>query len=357
MSLRTSSFALLVLALLGACVPAATPTLVSPPRAGADLSGIRAYLLEKIAAMEAAAADLQSSSSRYYELAEAFSFDYSALWAARPAETAQALVEAKSAWMIASPLYEQMEGIVAGVPSLSRYDVILDAGASGAEDPDNAAPYDLALSDGRLLERPGNLFGVLESALWGTESAFNALAADLDSSGALDFGESLPDAHVLVAAADALVAYSGELASSAQDWQPSESDAFTALVVMIPTMNEYFNSWKNSRFVSGPDSTQRDFVAISRLSDIQDILGGLQIVYQGVKPLVASADADQAARIEGSLADLKTYVSGIHAQETNGKRFSAEEADILGAEAQDRATALTGQIAQIAAQLEIKIEG
>ncbi len=345
---------LLLLALLTACAPAPVPA--APERASADLSGIKTYLLEKSAALNTSAAQLQTASDRYYELAAAANFDYTRL-AQSPTEATQVLADAKEAWLAASPLYEQMEGIVAGVPSLSDYDVILDAGPSGAEDPENAAPYDLTLPDGRVLERPGNVFGVLESALWGTFADYKAADADLDGSGALDFGEALPDANVLQAAADALVSYSGELASAAQIWQPSESEAFTALVVMIPTMNEYFNSWRASRFISGADSTQRDFVAISRLADILDILSSLQVVYAGVEPLAASVDSDQAAHIDQGLAGLKAFVAGIHTQETDGKRFSAEEADIMGAEAQNRATALAGQIAQLAAQLSIEIEG
>ena len=347
---------LLLLTLLTACAPAAAPGPAAPESAGADLSGIKTYLLEKTAALNASAAQLQAASGRYYDLAAAASFDYASL-AHNPAEASEVLADAKEAWLAASPLYEQMEGIVAGVPSLSDFDVILDAGASGAEDSENAAPYDLTLPDGRVLQRPGNVFGVLESTLWGTFADYKAADADLDGNGAQDFGEALPDANVLQAAADALVSYSGELASAAQAWQPSESEAFTALVVMIPTMNEYFNSWRASRFISGADSTQRDFVAISRLADILDILGSLQVVYAGVEPLATSVDSDQAAHIDQGLAELKAFVAGIHTEETDGKRFSAEEADIMGAEAQNRATALAGQIAQLAAQLNIEIEG
>ena len=42
----------------------------------------------------------------------------------------------------ANPAYEQMEGVVAGVPSLADYDVIIDAG-SDASDPENAVPFDV----------------------------------------------------------------------------------------------------------------------------------------------------------------------------------------------------------------------
>lgn len=353
MPYRIFLIALLLIPVLAACTRAATPPPPSSP--DADLEGIKTYLLDKTARLKASAAELQAHSQRYYDLAQAGHFDYAAL-ATHPGEVAPILMAAKSAWMAASPLYEQMEGIVAGVPLLSEYDLILDAGASGAQDPANAAPYDLTLPDGRILEKPGNLFGVLESALWGTEATFQAARADLDANGVLDFGESLPDANILKAAAGALLAYIGELETAARAWQPTESEAFTALVVMIPTMNEYFSSWKASRFVSGTASTQRDFVAISRLADIQDILGGLQVVYQGIQPLATGADPEQADQIGQALAGLKGFVSEVYNQEQNGRHFGPEEADILSAEAQNRATALAGQITQIAARLNIPLD-
>ena len=351
---------LFVTLLATACAPnpAAVVSTTAPAESRADLSGIKSYLLDKGEALGERSLALQEASNRYYALAVSAAFDYAALWAAQPAEVSAALQDAKTAWLAASPLYEQMEGIVAGVPSLSQYDVVLDAGASGAEDPENAAPFDLELPDGRVLAKPGNLFGILESALWGTEPEYTRteVEPDLDGNGAVDFGEALPDANVLKGAADLFQQFVTEMGAASQAWEPTESDSFTALVVMIPTMNEYFNSWKNSRFVAGDQFTQRDFVAISRLSDIQDILGSLQVVYQGVEPLVGTVSTDQADQIETSLADLKSFVAGVHSEESSGKRFSPEDADILGAEAQDRATALAGQIAQIAARLNIQIE-
>jgi hypothetical protein len=259
--------------------------------------------------------------------------------------------------MAASPLYEQMEGIVAGTPSLAEYDVILDAGTSAEEDPEGAVPFDLTLPDGRVLSKPGNLFGVLESTLWGTYDDFTTgIEADLDGSGTVDFGEKLPDANVLKAGADTLDQYTTELGAASSEWQPTQSDAFTALVVMVPTMSEYFNSWKNSRFIVGDASEQRDFVVISRLADIQNILGSLQIVYSEVRPLVESTDDAQATQIEQSLGDLKNFVADVYAKEQGGYQHTPEEADVLGAEAQNRATAIAGQVAQIAAKLNIKIE-
>ncbi len=127
------------------------------------------------------------------------------------------------------------------------------------------------------------------------------------------------------------------------------------LVVMTPTMSEYFASWRDSRFIAGADSTQRDFVAISRLADIQDILGGLQLVYAQLQPLAQGLDAEQAAQIAADLDNLQRFVAGVYADEQAGKRFGPEDADLLGDEAQNRATAITGQISQVAAELGIPL--
>src|SRR5688572_10084289 len=347
---------LILIFLTSACAGTQAPV-VEETASTTDLSGIKTYLLDKSSELTASSGALKEASDKYYTLAQSSEFDYQALWAGNSAEVSMVLNDAKSAWMKASPLYEQMEGIVAGTPSLAEYDVILDAGASGEEDPENAVPFDLTLPDGRVLPKPGNLFGVLESTLWGTYADFTTgIEADLDGNGTIDFGEKLPDANVLKAGADTLDKYVIELGAAASSWEPTESDAFTALVVMVPTMSEYFNSWKNSRFILGDASEQRDFVVISRLSDIQNILGSLQIVYGEVQPLVESADAAQATQIEQGLEELKAFVAEVHAKEQGGYQHTPEEADVLGAEAQNRATAIAGQVAQIAAKLNIKIE-
>jgi hypothetical protein len=323
---------------------------------GADLDAIKTYTLDKAAELQAAAADLLGAAQAYYDLAAAAEFDYEALWAAEPEAVSDAILAAKDAWIAASPLYEQMEGIVAGVPVLSVYDVILDAGVSAEEDPESATPYDLTLPDGTVLEQPGNVFGLLESTLWGTRAEFSSgLEADIDGSGAVDFGELLPDANMLLGTAQALDGFAAELITSAEEWQPTEADAFTALVVMVPTMSEYFESWKNSRFVAGEDSEQAEFVVISRLSDIQDILGGLQIVYENVSPLVVEQDAALHEQIDSGLTNLRDYVADLYTQELDGRQFSPEEADFFGSEAQDRAASITGQIAQVAGLLNIDL--
>lgn len=97
----------------------------------ADLTPIRQFLVSNAEALKSNTGALVAASQRYYALAETHKFDYVAVWADGKPEAIDALMAAQKAWRSASPGYEKIEGVVAGVPSLSQYDVILDAGTSG----------------------------------------------------------------------------------------------------------------------------------------------------------------------------------------------------------------------------------
>jgi hypothetical protein len=193
--------------------------------------------------------------------------------------------------------------------------------------------------------------------LWGTLVQYTAtgVRADLDGDGTSEFGEALPDAAVFKAAADAFVLYAVKLHESARAWKPTASDAFTAVVVMVPTMSEYFGQWKVSRFVLGNRAQGDAFNVVSRLSDIGDILGGLRVIYAGIRPAIASVDAAQAAQTKRELDSLWSFVSKLRRQEAAGRRFTPAQADTLGRTAQERATAIAGQVTQAAARLKVKI--
>ena len=193
--------------------------------------------------------------------------------------------------------------------------------------------------------------------LWGTKPEYTArgVKADLDGDGRVEFGESLPDAAVFKAAAAAFVLYAGKLDRSSRAWKPTASDAFTAVVVMVPTMSEYFGQWKVSRFVLGDRAKGDSFNVVSRLSDIGDILGGLRVIYAGIQPAIAKVDAQQAAQTKRELDSLWSFVSRLREQERSGRRFTPAQADSLGRTAQSRATAIAGQVTQAAARLKVKI--
>ena len=347
-----------IVAALALAVGAGTSTAASSaPTQSANLAPTKTYLLGHTTKLRRFTTSFRAQTNRYYALARATGFDYAALWRLEQASVRATLARSKSLWIEGNPYYERVEGVVAGTPSLALYDVILDAGSSAAEDPASAVPFDLKLADGRVLRKPGNLFNLTEGMLWGTlpQHTVRNVKVDLDGNGKREFGEVLPDATVLKAAADAFVLYAGKLDAAARAWRPTASDAFTAVVVMVPTMSEYFGQWKASRFVLGNRAKGNAFNVVSRLSDIGDILGGLRVIYAGIQPAIASVDRQQASQTKRELDSLWSFVAKLRAQEKAGRRFTPEQADTLGRTAQERATAIAGQVTQSAARLKVKI--
>jgi hypothetical protein len=327
-------------------------------QSSANLGPVKDYLTDHTEALSEQTAVLAEKGQDYYDLVESENFDYQAVLSKHRDEVRGLLEESQTAFRKANPDYEQMEGIVAGVVRLSKYDVILDAGSSAAEDPESAVPFDLKMANGKVLRKPGNFFFLLETSLWGTNEDFVAkgVKPDLDGDGRVEFGEALPDANFYVAASRDMKKYADELNEKAQDFEPTESDALSALVIMVPTMSEYFEAWKNSRFVAGAKAKEEGFVAASRLQDITDILGGLVLTYDGMEPVVRKADPQQATQTGESLKALHEMAAELRDKERAGRRFTPEEADTLGGRAQDQAEAIAGQITQAAAKLDIKIE-
>jgi small-conductance mechanosensitive channel len=125
---------------------------------------------------------------------------------------------------------------------------------------------------------------------------------------------------------------------------------------MTPTMSEYFEAWKNSRFIAGEGATEQGFVATSRLSDIADILGGILVTYEEIEPTIAAENPQQAQQTKKELQSLVDFASELRDREAEGKKFTAQQADALGAQAQAQAEAIAGQVTQAAKQLEIELQ-
>ena len=329
----------------------------APAAEQADLQPVKDFLLEHTASLNEDAAELRAGAEQYYEMAKAADFDYAALLKDKRPEVRAFVKQSQEQFAAANPAYEEMEGVVAGVPSLADYDVIIDAGADKS-DPENAAPITLKTPAGKTWDRPGNFNYLIETSAYGTEPKFAAkgVEPDLDGDGKVSFGEAVPDADFYVTAAREFEKTTQELDAAAKEWTPTAQDAFTALVVMTPTMSEYFDAWKNSRFVAGNKADEKAFVAASRLQDIADILGGLETVYAAVQPSIASVDGAQATQTKEDLGGLTDFAARLRDEEAGGKQFTADEAETLGTEAQSRAEAIAGQVSQAAGQLDIKLE-
>ena len=264
----------------------------------------------------------------------------------------------QATWRRANPLYEQAEGVVAGVPELADYDVILDAGSSAADDPESAVPFDLKRPDGKVEKRPGNFFFLTETALWGTEAKFTAadVKADLDDDGKVSYGEALPDANHLVAAARDFARNARELDASA-----AEVDA------------------ERERRLHGARGDDADDERVLRRVEEQPLrrrvgreggelrrhLAPVGHHRHPVRPRarVRRGAADGRPRLGGAGRPdrlepdrLRAFAEDLRDREADGERFTPEQADALGSEAQERAEAIAGQVSQAAAKLNVDVE-
>ena len=199
----------------------------------------------------------------------------------------------------------------------------------------------------------------METSAFGTEPKFQAkgVEPDLDGDGKVTFPEALPDADFLLAATNEFVKYAKELDAAAKKWTPTLEDAFTAVVVMTPTMSEYFDAWKNSRFIAGNDAEEKGFVATSRLSDIRDILGGLVLIYDSIKP--GDRRGRPGRRPTRPRCSCRSSTSSPSACSTRSRaaRSSRRPRPTRSApRPRPKAEAIAGQVSQSAGQLNLKLE-
>lgn len=319
------------------------------------LAEVKTFTLEHTARLSADATALKAKVDAYAAIIAAHGGDYAAALAAQGPELAGAIKDIRAAWLVASNDYETIEGIVAGVPSTAHFDLILDAGNPGTAAED-VADYDLSLPDGTVLHQPGSLFHSLSEPLyWGTDAAHLTLPGDVNGDGTLAPGEGLFDANLAQGVAAGLVEWSGKLDAAMAAWQPARSDAFAAVVTMTPTVGDYFGEWKESQFIKGEIGA---FVAQSRLVDVSGIMSGCKRMYfSAVSPVVAAEDPGMDATIRAAFDELLALVEDTRAREVSGVSFGAEEADALGAEAQDMADRIVAMVLQAAAKHDVKLEG
>ena len=360
---------------LAACAPAAPPAeevLSEEPAAEEEaaeagdeaveempdinLDNVKAYTVEHGEQMEVYAAQLEEEAATYYGIIEGAGFDYEAAWEASGSDLASLMTDMRGMWLNASTHYELDEGIVAGVPELADYDAWIDAGPPASEAPDEAYVWTLELPNGETLESPGNIFHtLLEPTLYGTNPDFVGAAVDLNGDGTVGFTEVLPEANMLYGSAQALHTAAGEMNGAITAWEPTVEDAFTALVVMTPTMSEYFEQWKLSAAIAGEETDEEAFIATSRLFDVAGILNGLGLTYDNLSVMVAAADPALDEQILAGYQDLTSYVNDLYEAEQSGTRYAAEEADALGTEAQAKAQALSALVAQAAQETNTEL--
>ena len=189
-------------------------------------SGVKTYLLGRSRSLVTQLDGIQTRAERYYALAKSEQFSYASLWRDHRAEVASLLVGLKPAFNRAHKAYEEEEGIIAGVPSLAQYDVIMDSGTSATDDPKTAVPFDLKLPDGQVFPKPGTSSTRCSSRRCGARTRGSSRTGrrkvDLDGDGTVEFGEVLPDANVLVGdQARGFASYARKSDAKAKAWTPT----------------------------------------------------------------------------------------------------------------------------------------
>jgi len=317
-----------------------------PASAADTATGVKTYLLEKLAVVKAASADFVKNSEAYAALVQTHGGSVPQAFAADP-KTMEKLVAAmqENYKAMDSYGYETVEGIVAGVPDLADYDIYLDAGVPASEGPDDVAPVVLDLGNGQKIDREGALFTyIIEPALWGGDERWVVKVRET---------QTLPRPEVLVAAAKDTDRKIDALLADAQAWQASVSDCFGAMVVMTPTLSDYFEDWKESRFAE--DKSGR-FQAVSRISDMRGIMGSCQVMYEAVENDVAAKDRALAKSVRSGFEEIMTFLDKIEAREKQGAIKEAE-IDELATQAKEKTDKLVPQIEQSAAVSGVKISG
>jgi soluble cytochrome b562 len=164
--------------------------------------------------------------------------------------------------------------------------------------------------------------------------------------------KSLPRPEVLTAAAVDVNKKLGELLADARSWNASVGDCFGAMVVMTPTLSDYFEDWKESRY--SKEKSGR-FQAVSRVSDMRGIMGSCQVMYEAVEKKVAEKDKSLAKSVDSGFKGIMSFIDKIEAREKQGE-IKGAEIDELATQAKEKTDKLVPQIQQSAAVIGVKVE-
>jgi hypothetical protein len=318
----------------------------SQGRAEETAASVKSYLLKNLEKMNAASKDFVANSETYSALVAANGGSVEAAYKADPKKIDQLIAKMQENYKAMDSFgYETVEGIVAGVPSMADYDIYLDAGVPASEGPDSVAPVVLDLGNGEKIDRQGSLFTfIIEPMLWGGDKRWLT---------PVDGGKKLlPRPEVLAAAATDVHKKLDALLADAKAWNASVSDCFGAMVVMTPTLSDYFEDWKESRYAKEKSGR---FQAVSRVSDMRGIMGSCQVMYEAVEKQVAERDKSLAKSVDSGFKGIMSFLDKIETRETQGE-IKGAEIDELATQAKDKTDKLVPQIQQSAAVVGVKVE-
>lgn len=305
---------------------------------------VKAYLVDKLEGIGAQSSDFTKNAAEYAALAKSHG-SIEAAYQADPDQVTKLVDKMQKNYKgMDSFGYETIEGIVAGVPSLAHYDITLDAGVPASEGPDDVAEVSLDLGNGKKIDRQGALFTyIIEPALWSGDNRWIISAGQ----------KTLPKPEVLVAASLETESQIKNLQKDASSWKPTVADCFGAMIVMTPTLSDYFEDWKESRFSN--DKSGR-FQAVSRISDMKGIMGSCAVMYGAVRQAVAEKDKALAKSTALGFEEILAFLDALEKREGKGA-IKAAEIEELARQAKEKTDKLVPQIEQGAALAGVSTAG
>ena len=325
--------------------------------ADAEPGEVKGYLLGALTKMHSAADEFVQNAAAYQRLTDANGGDPIRACAASRDEMQKLIAALRENYKTMDSFgYETIEGIVAGVVSLSDFDIYLDSGVpkdqAGGGTP--VAPVVLSLPNDKRIDHQGCLFTyIIEPMLWGTNASL-VVPADVNGDGKIAPNESLPRPDVLTAAANDVRAKIVQLQQTAIAWQPTTADYFSAIITMTPTLSGYFDDWKESRYA--PERSGK-FTAVSRVSDMHGIMSSVAILYGAVNGAVAAKDPALANSIEHGFTGILRFIDRVAAREKKSGAITGPVIDELAEQAKQKADKLVPQVEQAAAIVGVTSSG
>ena len=325
---------------------------------GGGVAEIKGYLTGKLSRMDGAAHDFVKNADDYQKLVDASGGDYNRVALEHGPEALALVARMQGDFKIYhNEGYETIEGITAGTKLMVDFDTYLDAGVPKNEATTDSPASTLVLKDrnGKIItDRNGNLFHyVIEPTLWGTKELFVKRLSP-EAAAKVKPVTVLPRADVLVAAAADCARKLDELQGIANRWNPTLDECVGALVWMTPTLNGYFDDWRDSRY--NAQASLGRYVAESRVLDMRGIMFSLQLMCNAILPELGKKDPALAARLKNEYADILAFISRVDERERRGGgKVTAAEIEELAAQAKRRTDQLTPHLKQMAAEMSLKL--
>jgi hypothetical protein len=335
-----------------------------------SLSAVKTYLVGKVQTMDEAAHDFVTNAAEYQAIIDSEHGDYDKAAEEHGVELGELVKKMQADFGIYhNHGYETVEGIVAGTRKMVWFDNYLDGGvpANEASTDSPESPLVLRAKDGTMISNHnGNLFHyVIEPTLWGTRSFFLVKLSPKAQEKLKEEYEdmlhtklsagpvALPRADVLTAASIDCAEKLDMLLRVANDWQPNTGECIGALVWMTPTLNGYFDDWRDSRY--NPVATGH-YVAESRVLDMRGIMYSLQITCDAILPQLQQKNPGLADQLKYEYANIISFIDRVEARDAKRSyKMSIPEIEELAEEAKTITDQLQPQLRQMAAILNEEI--